>query len=300
MCRLIVRGSLCYKNHKEGGYYNFTSDLQFAIKGDETLPTTCYGRLPISSQEDAKTIFNKIINYESTPPDIDSFYKTALHVATTEEYLFDEPVSWSKICIKHSPNSDLNFKERFFRSNECDTMEIKWKSPIHFMWRDTMFYANTPVDRRLYNPDFYEKSYPNDVLTQNAVNNSTINNDINEGVLYVNYFGHGQINRWRYCNYTTAHIEALNNGNLLPVIFDYSCLTGRYNYTSTEDKPNTWSNSDNCFAVKFLTKRNGGCVASISATDMTYFDVSNYTNMQFKMLYGQRVLCQVQIILRSV
>lgn len=61
---------------------NYYSDYNYMYKsGNNTIPYTYYGRLPVSSKEEADMVLNKIINYERYPVMDSSFYNTGLHCA---------------------------------------------------------------------------------------------------------------------------------------------------------------------------------------------------------------------------
>ncbi|TKJ42218.1 hypothetical protein CEE37_00650 [candidate division LCP-89 bacterium B3_LCP] len=62
-----------------------------------------------------------------------------------------------------------------------------------------------------------------------------INNEINDGVTFVNYRGYGSYSCWTPPYYTTSNISSLYNGWKLPIITSIVCGGG--NFTSTSSDP---------------------------------------------------------------
>ncbi|MCJ7578350.1 MAG: C25 family cysteine peptidase [candidate division Zixibacteria bacterium] len=52
--------------------------------------------------------------------------------------------------------------------------------------------------------------------------------DLNSGVGFVNYCGHGDADGWSCLNFHSTHICSLNNSSKLPVGFGAACLTGMF------------------------------------------------------------------------
>jgi PKD repeat protein len=81
-----------------------------------------------------------------------------------------------------------------------------------------------------------------------------VSNAINAGVSIINYCGHGSETSWGSTGFSNSHINALTNGNKLPIIFSVACVNGAFN-----------SGSD-CFAEAWLKKSNGGAVMTMMST----------------------------------
>lgn len=59
---------------------------------------------------------------------------------------------------------------------------------------------------------------------------NVIISDLNSGVGFANYLGHGNIWGWACLGFGTAQLSSLNNANVLPVAFSGSCETGLIAY----------------------------------------------------------------------
>ncbi|MEN8193727.1 MAG: C25 family cysteine peptidase [Bacteroidota bacterium] len=144
-----------------------------------------------------------------------------------------------------------------------------------------------------------------------------INNHINNGVGFVNYFGHGCRSSWSwvYDQYDTYDdMGSLTNKNMLPIVFAVSCYTGRFHFDQcinsciTEDKYMAvndieWTNSNKVatrpepravqpaiydresMAEEFTVKRSTGGVAYIGCSSINEFggeDLDKYFFEAFK------------------
>jgi PKD repeat protein len=81
-----------------------------------------------------------------------------------------------------------------------------------------------------------------------------VSNAINAGVSVINYCGHGSETSWGSTGFSNSNINALNNGNKLPIIFSVACVNGSFN------------SGGDCFAEAWLKKANGGAVMTMMST----------------------------------
>ncbi|HEX3020539.1 MAG TPA: C25 family cysteine peptidase, partial [Chitinispirillaceae bacterium] len=85
-------------------------------------------------------------------------------------------------------------------------------------------------------------------------------NEIDNGVGYVNYFGHGSEAQWAQEKILLAdNVKALKNENHYPLISSFSCSVGRFDIPNYE-----------CLSSALLTKGECGAIASISSTRTAY------------------------------
>jgi len=121
------------------------------------------------------------------------------------------------------------------------------------------------------------------------------NREMNKGVGFVSYSGHGTEFQWaayaknsegkRSVNYYTPYIRLLRNQNKLPIMFFSSCLMARLDFTFndlTSYKPLNLLkiltllpglDEDTllpCFAWSFVKKKSGGAIATIGSTRVCY------------------------------
>jgi hypothetical protein len=98
-------------------------------------------------------------------------------------------------------------------------------------------------------------------------NASNISNAINNGAGFTFFNGHGNTTVWATHphessqwippgNYTNSHINALVNGNQLPIVISDACYHCQYDV------------APHCFGWTFLTNPNGGAIAYLGGTDI--------------------------------
>lgn len=63
---------------------------------------------------------------------------------------------------------------------------------------------------------------------------------INNGRLLVSYRGHGSPTGWNTTGFSNTDVNALSNGAKLPVIISPTCLTGEYDYATSDCYSETW------------------------------------------------------------
>jgi hypothetical protein len=228
------------------------------------------GRLPCSNTTEVRTIVNKIITYE--------------------DETYDQ--IWFKRIVLAGGDTFPPFMGA---------------SPSVFEGEIT----NTKVAQNLpgFNTTFLWTS-------TNTLNFLSFNQEINKGTGFVSYSGHGFEHGWGTYKpnsltdqgmiwYFTPYIIGLKNENTLPIIFFDACLTAKLDFNFTDLQhyyPNVvhlltriFKLSENpsvfypCFAKSFLTKENGGAIATIGATRSAYTHVdadgvyggAGYLNVHF-------------------
>jgi hypothetical protein len=96
---------------------------------------------------------------------------------------------------------------------------------------------------------------------------ANISDAINDGAGFVFFNGHGNTTVWATHphesyqwippgSYTNSHINALSNGNQLPIVVSDACYHCQYDVAS------------NCFGWAFLTNPNGGAIGYLGGTDI--------------------------------
>ena len=110
---------------------------------------------------------------------------------------------------------------------------------------------------------------PNRIWASNnkLYNSVNINNAIDNGSGFVFFNGHGNLDLWAthphenpdwipYGMYTNAHLNALSNGDMLPIVVSDACYHCTFDVAS------------DCFGWTFVTNPNGGCIAFLGGTDI--------------------------------
>jgi hypothetical protein len=175
--------------------------------------------------------------------------------------------------------------------------------------------TNTKVGQNL--PDFAQTYL---WTSKHNLHATSFNRAINQGAGFVSYAGHGFEHGWSTYRpnailpssavwYFTPYINALKNGNKLPIIFFDACLTAKLDFNFT-DLEGYFKNTAHlltrlfhlsedpsefypCFAWYFLKATNGGAIATIGSTRTAYTQVDNngvyggagYLDVHFFMAY---------------
>lgn len=244
------------------GHYDHVSDLTYGFMDNDSVLDIFTGRIPTSTLLEANTVVNKIINYEKTPPTLQSFYQKAL---LTSSFQDDIEIYYEnghrRTRSGHDGQEDPSYL--FIQTSENIKNHL-----------DSLGYD---INRSYYAyPYIYPRTYANGdslpIYLQKIVNDPSryqwngnaneIKSLINNGVFFTMHIGHGLMDTWGPPEFRTSHIAELDNKEKLPVVFSICCLTGKYN------------SSNDCLAEAFLKKENGGCVAIIAATRESFSPTS--------------------------
>jgi hypothetical protein len=221
------------------GFYkedpNIITDYEYSCIDGDNLSDVYLGRIPVSTSDDCKIVFDKIMRYEKNPYDSELFYKRAAHASYFQ-------IDSNKSLVKESRN--------FIKTSELcrDIMQNIGKDVKR------IYYASDAATPKLYND---ETQLPDELLSDTfnwEGNASDIINAIDSGIFYIMHRDHGSPTYWGDPYFSYSNIQQLNNQSLLPVVFSINCDTGKFY-------------ADNCFATNFLAKESGGCVSIFAATE---------------------------------
>ena len=233
---------------------SYPTDLYYGCINNTTKPDIARGRLLVRNATDAKTVIDKIIGYEQSPPTDSLFYKQGLVCS----YFQDDIGTLNDI---NSNNPDGYEDRRFILTTEEIRDYIQSKGYIF----NRVYNAKNEVNPLCWNNDIFSfgDSIPTELRRSYSFpwngNGTNIQNGINSGSFLVFYNGHGYPQGWSNPSYNLSKINTLNNQKKTPVVFSLACLTGNFNYRFGNYLLN-------CFAESFLTKKNGGCVGIIAAS----------------------------------
>jgi hypothetical protein len=88
---------------------------------------------------------------------------------------------------------------------------------------------------------------------------STIQGYFNQGNHIIAYFGHGSVNMWGKDQlFNTQDVASLSNEKSLPVVLNFTCLTGLFTHPTVES-----------LSEALLWQPNGGAVAALAPTSLT-------------------------------
>ena len=202
--------------------YHFVSDYGYADYHGSWCPFFSVGRIRAQSLEQANYYVENVIRYESTPPLNTSFYQNAVTAGYFQ--------SWNvrKLCPNEEDNESICTKtDRLF----IETSEFV---------RDALISHEKQVDRIYtkrgwwhdYIPTYYDSGellsdeigYGSDFTWDGNAND--ISNAINDGRFLIIHRDHGGCDGWVDPEFTTQNASTLQNGSLLPVVFNINCLSG--------------------------------------------------------------------------
>ena len=219
-------------------------------------PDILIGRIPVSTNLEAKKIFEKIINYEKNPSTDSNFYSNFaccsffqdhnLTSASTQTYGDGYEDTRSTLTSEEIKGYLSLFNKSGLR------IYSKSSSLIPLGWNNTVYYDGSPLSNELHSDSIW---------TGDSIK---IKNAINNGIFILSFMGHGDPYHWIDPSFDKLNILSLTNENKYPVVFSMSCNTGRFNWEG------------DCIAESFLKKENGGAVSVIAPTMETYY---GYTEM---------------------
>jgi hypothetical protein len=112
---------------------------------------------------------------------------------------------------------------------------------------------------------------PSGLVTYNYAD--SVKNSINRGALFMNYIGKGGNGYWDYCYDNT---NVYSNGYKLPLIYSYTCYTGKDAESTSRG-----------FGEGFITSPNKGAIGFISTTGWAFYPTGLGLDQQFASLIRQ-------------
>ena len=238
------------------------TDLDYSLMtGGDLLADLGVARIPVDTAEQADTVVQKIIGYESTPPPsppvASPFYDTAVMAAYFQSARSDVPQEGvtSRGYIETTElvrGGLLNFGKSVKRVYNSDT----YYHPS---------YTGDPTPR--YYRDLTPLPFdlgPSSGFSWNAGTMDVVS-AINDGTFLLIHRDHGGHSGWVRPQFQTADVSMLNNGAMLPVLFSIDCATGFFdNETAMGDYGTTMNGVYLLEAM--LRKQGGGIVGALGDT----------------------------------
>lgn len=234
------------------------SDLYYA---DTSFPADLiadmgYARIPVNNLSEAESVISKIIEYESSPPEIESYYNTA----TCSAYFQDAGNGYAERRFAKTSEDIRNFlSENLYNVNrlyktETSTYPLYWNNDYYIFENDT---PGAPISEEIQKPQFpWDATYLD------------INNAINQGTFLLIHRDHGWRDGWGDPYYTSAYTSNLVN-QYFPVVYSVNCETGWFDNETDQDNCNTSPTSES-FVENFLRNPDGGAVGLIGATRISF------------------------------
>jgi hypothetical protein len=215
------------------GINGIPSDLQYSMKDDiDELPDLAVGRIIGDDQTAVQTAVDKIVSYENSPP-LGSWRRQATIAAQFQDDDNNGQENRTFIQFAETVRNGL-----VGHGETVDRIygEHPGNNPQKF--NDG---TNLPAD--LTKPTFAWNGTGADVSTA-----------WNAGRFLMIHRDHGYSDGWGTPGFSTTNVQALTNGNLLPVLLSINCSSGAYDYDETS------------FAGESLVKANGGAVGVFGDT----------------------------------
>ena len=240
-----VPGQYMEHHADDGDFSVHYTDLYYGCMDgecDET-PDIYRGRLSVSSPEEAATVVDKIIGYEKRPPTDAGFYECGVNCA---DYLDND----NGVADDYEDRRYVQTAEdiRAYMLGQGKDVERVYSTNYEITpkyWNRNYFSFGEPIPEDMLKPAFAWDG-----------NEGDIRRAINSGVFYVLHRDHGLVDCWENPYFSVKHVDMLQNGDLLPVVFCVNCDNGAF--------------QADCLAERFLRKQGGGAVAVIAASDISY------------------------------
>lgn len=210
---------------------------------DDLTPEFYYGRIPVGSLDEANNAIDKIIAYEGGQCSNSFNYDNFLICSHLQDNGKGEELTR---CTRTA--EEIN--DYLCNTIDKSTIRLYIRDNEDIEWWSTEYYKHARIDDSLLNANIWNTT-PNDI--------SSI---INSGVSLVFYNGHGDIDRFKYFNYTTTELGKLNN-IFYPIFFNTTCLTGAYHVDKTTGK------SICSLSTELLKLKEAGASAAIASSTVT-------------------------------
>jgi hypothetical protein len=220
------------------GINGIESDLEYSMRDNaDELPDVAVGRIVGDNAAAVTTAVTKIINYENSPPG-GSWLRRATIAAQfqdddldgRENRTFTRFAEVTRNGILNTPGSFGLSVDRIYEDNPTAT-------PLKFD-------DGTDLPNAIKKPGF---AWDGDTADVTAA--------WNEGRFLIAHRDHGWNDGWGDPFFTTANVDALTNGNLLPVVLSINCSSGAF------------QRDDTAFATNALVNPNGGAVGVFGDTE---------------------------------
>ena len=240
-----VPGQYMEHHADDGDFSVHYTDLYYGCMDSECdeTPDIYRGRLSVSSPEEAATVVDKIIGYEKRPPTDAGFYERGVNCA---DYLDND----NGVADDYEDRRYVQTAEeiRAYMLGQGKDVERVYSTNYEITpkyWNRNYFSFGEPIPEDMLKPAFAWDG-----------NEGDIRRAINSGVFYVLHRDHGLVDCWENPYFSVKHVDMLQNGDLLPVVFCVNCDNGAF--------------QADCLAERFLRKQGGGAVAVIAASDISY------------------------------
>lgn len=238
------------------------TDLYYTtLDGTDYFPDISVGRLSVDTLAQANKRVRDIIRYEKA-------------------CVLDEDYYTHAACASYFQDKDYNQVEdvRFVLTSE----DIRNHLIDNGFDVDRIYRAYDSVSPRYYLESAWpwpyepltleERELPLELQRPNFAWNGDADNisgAINSGRFLMVHVGHGSKFRWASPFYRTYHVEALENGDKLPVVWSINCMTGWFDNETDNPVVDTPAHAIH-FSEAWERNPNGGAIGVIAGTRTSY------------------------------
>ncbi|MEX1020315.1 MAG: C25 family cysteine peptidase, partial [Litorilinea sp.] len=255
------------------------SDLEYSLlSGADILPDLAVGRIPVDTLIQAQDVVDKIVNYESTPPNNADFYDTMTVASYFQccEPTVDVPIPpFGTIPIALDGVTSRSFIE----TSELVKDELDSEGyTVNRIYTTSTAYHSNSSNSNYYDPSrstvpyFYNNTAP--LPTDLGINSgfawdgstSDIQDAFNDGTFLMLHRDHGAITGWGSPSFRTWDHTALTNGNLTPVVYSINCASGLFDNETrnpANDAATYNTTTGGVYWAEDLLRRPGGAVGII-------------------------------------
>jgi hypothetical protein len=250
--------------HPYHGIYTGTDLYYSTVDGTDYTADIFLGRIPVDTLSEAQTVIQKIIDYESNPPALTSFFSNAAVAAYFQDTNYD------------------NFEDRRFVLTSEEVRDFLMTGGYSV---ERIYVTPSAVNPTNYNNGYYANGepLPPELLRTNGFAwdgaAADITSAIHSGIFLLMHRDHGGDRNggnthtgWGDPQYNETHIAALANGSLLPVVLSVNCMTGWFDGETDAYAARNYES----FCELFLTKENGGAVGVFGATRVSYSGYNDF------------------------
>lgn len=230
--------------HTYDGFKNGTDLYYSTVQGTDYFPDIFPGRISVDSASQAGVVMRKILQYERFPISSPAtFYSNAMVAGFFQD---DNHNGWEdRFFIKCSETVRNFLLTQGYGVERCYD-KTSGSTPCCYYYGDAL--------------------PPGLTWTGNA---AQISNAINNGIFLLNHRDHGLTDGWGDPPYVVSNVNALTNGDKLPVVLSINCETGHFD-NETDEAGNGTSASAVYFCEAFQRKANGGAVGIFGLTRVSW------------------------------
>jgi hypothetical protein len=241
------------------------TDLYYStVDGDDYFPDINLGRLSVDTLTQANKRVDDIISYEKAVVTDASFYNS---VAIAAYFQHGGGGRAERRFSQTSEDLALFFADpEYLGMYSVDRIYFTGSSVVPASWSTTGWnFGGGPAG----NPGDPIPSYLQKPGFQWNGNRFDISSSISDGRFLMVHRDHGAAWGWGDPRYNIGDVQALTNGNKLPVVWSINCQTGWFD--NETDDPSTETNADAVhFSEAWERNTSGGAVGLIAATRISY------------------------------